>query len=248
MSNPEKCPVPHEKPKSWTSSLSGIFWASPGPEQCPVTPSLNLSESACPVSPESRDKWLRSNVKIAIEEPECSSDKLPSQPVYQTNVDLPEDRQILLIPRTGENQNWVYPSQKQFYEAMKRKNWNPEAQDMKTVVPIHNVVNERVWRLIQWWEEGQGGDKCGGIQLTSFKGESKKLTPRARWKVMMGYERPFDRHDWVVNRCGQEIEYVIDFYAGNGGKNDAASFFLDVRPKLNSVEGVRLRLVKALGL
>jgi hypothetical protein len=23
---------------------------------------------------------------------------------------------------------------------------------------------------------------------------------------------PFDRHDWVVDRCGQEVRYVIDFY------------------------------------
>jgi hypothetical protein len=25
-------------------------------------------------------------------------------------------------------------------------------------------------------------------------------------------ELPFDRHDWVVDRCGQEVRYVIDFY------------------------------------
>jgi hypothetical protein len=23
---------------------------------------------------------------------------------------------------------------------------------------------------------------------------------------------PFDRHDWIVDRCGREVRYVIDFY------------------------------------
>ena len=23
---------------------------------------------------------------------------------------------------------------------------------------------------------------------------------------------PFDRHDWYVDRCGEEVRYVIDFY------------------------------------
>ena len=38
----------------------------------------------------------------------------------------------------------------------------------------------------------------------------------------MGYQAPFDRHDWVVDRCGTRVEYVIDFYAGReagGGGN-----------------------------
>ena len=28
----------------------------------------------------------------------------------------------------------------------------------------------------------------------------------------MGGQLPFDRHDWYVDRCGQEVRYVIDFY------------------------------------
>ncbi|GMM36052.1 cytochrome c1 heme lyase [Saccharomycopsis crataegensis] len=228
----------------------------------------------CPVDPSTRDEWLKNmkqqggsgmpsnhpTMSYDIEEPKnnnnnatdgksCSSNELPDEPTYKTQVDLPIAREVSSIPRTGEDSNWVYPSQKQFFEAMQRKNWNPEASDMKTVVPIHNVVNERVWRLIQMWENGQGGDQCGGIQLTSFKGKSKKLTPRARWRLLWGYERPFDRHDWIVNRCGKDVEYVIDFYSGKQDPNSKSpAFFLDVRPKLNSFEGWRLRISKALGL
>lgn len=51
--------------------------------------------------------------------------------------------------RTG---NWVYPSEKMFFDAMKRKGHDTRAADMKTVVPIHNAVNERAWVEIKEWE------------------------------------------------------------------------------------------------
>lgn len=136
-----------------------------------------------------------------------------------------------------------------FFSAMSRKNYAPRERDMRSVVPLHNAVNERTWREILRWEAGQGGEACGGPRLVSFQGDATQLTPRARWKMLLGYQRPFDRHDWVVERCGTKVEYVIDFYEGK--KREAAkgpvSFYLDVRPKLNSVEGCRMRLAKYWG-
>lgn len=44
---------------------------------------------------------------------------------------------------------------------------------MKVVVPLHNSINERVWNYIKSWEDKQGGEACGGIKLTNFKGDSK---------------------------------------------------------------------------
>jgi hypothetical protein len=41
-----------------------------------------------------------------------------------------------------------------FFDAMRRKGHeNTRAQDMKTVVPIHNAVNERAWKEIREWEK-----------------------------------------------------------------------------------------------
>jgi cytochrome c heme-lyase len=48
--------------------------------------------------------------------------------------------------------NWVYPSEKMFFDAMKRKGYDARVADMKTVVPIHNAVNERAWKEIKEWE------------------------------------------------------------------------------------------------
>jgi cytochrome c heme-lyase len=46
-----------------------------------------------------------------------------------------------------------------FFAALKRKSHDPQAADMKTIVPIHNAVNERAWMEIKAWEAGRGGEK-----------------------------------------------------------------------------------------
>ena len=40
----------------------------------------------------------------------------------------------------------------------------------------------------------------------------RACSPLARLQSLVGGQRPFDRHDWVVDRCGEEVRYVIDFY------------------------------------
>lgn len=174
--------------------------------------------------------------------------------------------------------NWIYPSEKQFFEALMRKGNTPQstssaselATSVASIIPIHNAVNERAWKQILDWEKkapstDPGSGKCGGPKLYSFRGlgvDPQFLSPRARVNGWLGYQHPFDRHDWVVERCGGErVEYVIDFYQGktSGGNGNPAgltgnagpgklSFYLDVRPKLNTYEGWRMRFNRFVGL
>jgi cytochrome c heme-lyase len=55
-------------------------------------------------------------------------------------------------PDSDSDKVWIYPSEQMFFNAMKRKNWNPREEDMKFVVPIHNMVNEMAWKHILKWE------------------------------------------------------------------------------------------------
>lgn len=59
------------------------------------------------------------------------------------------------------------------------------------------------------------------------------------------YELPFDRHDWIVDRCGKSVRYIIDYY--DGGKVDEKYKFalLDVRPAMDSWENIwdRMKVV-----
>ncbi|KAL9090022.1 MAG: hypothetical protein Q9159_002190 [Coniocarpon cinnabarinum] len=176
-------------------------------------------------------------------------------------------------PTVSDQGNWVYPSESQFYDALVRKHGvakAPSQETMHNIVPIHNAVNERTWEEILHWErrvaasvtprsEGLGDrsdcveDTFSNPQLVSFRGDSQKLTPRARFKSLLGYQAPFDRHDWIVRRrTGEEIEYVIDFYSGKNSRHSGQamplSFYLDVRPKLNSLEGCRMRVMSFWGL
>ncbi|KAI5965728.1 CYT2 [Candida pseudojiufengensis] len=272
-----KCPVDHSTRQSWLSSLIWSKKEEPQLvpkhlEKNSSNPQIqhHQDQPVCPVNHETRSAWLE---KVSVTIPEdietsinntsinsnpssttkptktCDSNDIQNtlQDTTKTNINLPIEREISSIPRTSSNSNWIYPSEKQFFEAMVRKNWNPNSNDMKVIVPIHNLVNERCWKHIMIWEGNnykKAMEECGGITLTSFKGDSKKLTPRAWFKTqLLGHNGPFDRHDWIINRCGKEIEYVIDFY--NGENNQV---MLDVRPKLNSFEGFKLRIGRALGI
>lgn len=236
-------------------SWKNLLWASTNTESNTIT--------GCPV-PHGPDASIPADhpevpgiPKITTSEPEaieCSSDEVdqslqtPKTATAGSSL-LSQDRVISSIPRTNVDSNWVYPSEKQFFNAMLRKNWSPEEKDMKTVVPLHNMVNEVAWKYILNWERNQGGELCDGIQLTSFKGDATKLTPRAAiGHYIFGKDLPFDRHDWIINRCGKEIEYVIDFYTTPVNEGEEPKFFLDVRPKLNSLEGVKMRICRALGI
>jgi cytochrome c heme-lyase len=86
--------------------------------------------------------------------------------------------------------------------------------------------------------------RCDGPKLESFANKMDRMTPTARINTILGYTAPFDRHDWVIDRCGTRVDYVIDFYAGRPDGKGGPSFYLDVRPKLNTWEGVKMRAMR----
>lgn len=116
---------------------------------------------------------------------------------------LSSNRQISSIPISNDaklpphqadpSQNWMYPSEKQFYQAMERKvrnlgrfesqidlqGWDPSAEDMPNVVKIHNAVNERVWREISHWESSLH-PSCSCPKLKTFQGRPRDFSPKAR--------------------------------------------------------------------
>ena len=106
-------------------------------------------------------------------------------PVAQVPTALSQDRETSSIPKTTDGK-WVYPSEAQFFAAMARKNHNPQAADMKTIVPIHNAVNERAWSEILKWESGRGGEACGGVKLVNFQGRPNEKSPKAKWNMLLG--------------------------------------------------------------
>ena len=48
------------------------------------------------------------------------------------------------------------------------------------------------------------------------------------------YELPFDRHDWIIDRCGRRVRYIIDYYGCEPKEDQSVPIYLDVRPALDS--------------
>ncbi len=90
---------------------------------------------------------------------------LSQKPLPGQSAPLETSRITSSIPMAegGESKYWVYPSEQMFFDAMRRKNWDPKEVDMKTVVPIHNAVNERAWSQILDWERDTGSAQYTAI-------------------------------------------------------------------------------------
>ena len=71
-------------------------------------------------------------------------------------------------------------------------------------------LNENLTQILLW--ESFHCEECPTPQLTKFAGKPKELSPRAMFRRMLGYEPPFDRHDWVVDRCGTPVSPLLFTY------------------------------------
>ncbi len=55
--------------------------------------------------------------------------------------------------------------------------------------------------------------ECPNPTLSRFYGMDGVYSFKAQiYRRFFGLT-PFDRHDWVVNRCGKEVKYIIDYYS-----------------------------------
>lgn len=142
---PAACP-PAESPSNTTSSsttTSSQFSSMSG-----------KSMDGCPMSGASRDQSIDPKNQMPVQPNQ--------QPAPGQRFALPTDRYRSSIPKAAttpgsanqpnEEEAWLYPSPQMFYNAMRRKGWDPREEDMTAVVSIHNAVNERSWSQVLEWE------------------------------------------------------------------------------------------------
>lgn len=141
QSEPATCPVDHSKAtsSSWTQKISSLIW-SPSSE----TPNLPTNHPTIPSHPGLDNARVTSTIPRAFsaDADDCPVDHGAS--ANPSNAEIESGRDA--------SGNWVYPSEKMFFDAMKRKGYDAREVDMRTVVPIHNAVNERAWEKIKEWE------------------------------------------------------------------------------------------------
>ena len=171
------CPVDHSTRQAWLDHAKKAKpQEAPTPKETPTPKPNNIPHDLSQIPIQTRFS-LDHGAWLAIL-PRNSSLLSPAQ-----KSSLDTFREISTIPRalaagdkdvptnthspanneqdTGVDENsgnWVYPSEEMFFNAMKRKNFDPEATDMRTIVPIHNAVNEQAWKEIKAWEKGRGSE------------------------------------------------------------------------------------------
>ncbi|SJX65309.1 related to CYT2-holocytochrome-c1 synthase [Sporisorium reilianum f. sp. reilianum] len=210
----DKCPVDEETRLAWLKANPGK--AHPFQPDSSSAPPLQVQPQAGPSRRPSR--YDNDESRLSSEREISSIPRSYSALAHPTAAQAAQPSSTP-SPTDGEDSDgkWVYPSAKQFYNAMKRKQQNPQVADMDVVVPIHNAVNEQAWKQILAWERmwtrrAEGNEQT---KLISFKGRPRDVTWRAWMNGLAGYSPPFDRHDWTVERpTGEQVRYIIDFYTG----------------------------------
>jgi len=236
LSYPSECPM--SRSSEATTQTSPQLSPQVIPSECPMSREYS-PPSECPMNKgqgSSADQFNTDNMM-----PAPNQRPAPDQP-----FPLSTERVVSNIPKAGTDETWVYPSPQMFWNAMLRKGWRwkedeLEQKDMDHIINIHNANNEMAWREVLKWE-ALHADECMQPKLKKFAGYASKYSPRARIRHLMGYELPFDRHDWIVDRNGKEVRYIIDYYAGEKVNKDYEFALLDVRPALDSLEAFKDRM------
>lgn len=236
QSIPSECPM-HQSKEAAKPKVAEI------PSECPMHASQKPAPSWVSECPSSNAGLVMDKKTDDIDPlnmmPPPNQRPSPDQP-----FPLPTDRQKSTIPKAGTDETWTYPSQQMFWNAMLRKGWrwkeeetmNPNTMD--NIIKIHNANNESAWQEVLKWE-ALHAQECGNPKLKSFGGKATDFSPRARFRSWLGYQLPFDRHDWIVDRCGKEVRYVIDYYdVGEVDTKTHEFAVLDVRPAIDSLEAV----------
>lgn len=254
------CPVKHSPSSSTDTNVQSSPWGSwfrkqpaqPQAKQEPPAPcgSSSINQGSCPIQNGSLPSSIEEAAKHAQTPQPDQTIPLSTHRTMSSIPKGPSDSSSSTTPTPNHqpqnNSKWVYPSEQQFYNAMKRKGWDIAPGTESTipfVVQIHNAVNERGWKEIREWESMRHNHDP---KLVKFIGRPKDLSPKARVLSSLWLRKePFDRHDWYVSReDGSDMRrYVIDFYNGKeeGLKEQPSqqqqpslpSMYLDVRPALD---------------
>lgn len=154
------CPVDHKTREAWLQQA-----AKSKPQASPLPTSSSSPSEGCdssqidqslPQHPIPSSTTLR---RLATEREVSSIPRAVPTGTHQNAAEPTKpansERDTGADKKTG---NWIYPSEQMFFDAMKRKAYNPNETDMRTIVPIHNAVNERAWKEIKEWEKGRGAE------------------------------------------------------------------------------------------
>ena len=136
-----------------------------------------VSHNGCPVSSSSGERKY---------DPSVSDERFGQEQQNDQTSLLSTSRAVSSIPRINDDKKpdhqpngsdrWVYPSEQQYFNAIRRKGYNPSEADIPATLYIHNHVNEESWRRIILWEKIRANENP---TLRRFVGRPKDVSPQA---------------------------------------------------------------------
>ena len=210
-------------------SKGGVSSAPADGESCPVRSKPKKTADACPVRGKEAPRYKNKEQYNVYNQKIDPTNQMPSEANQvrspdsawtahgASKIDNPERRD-----GTGDV---AVPISADVLNALVRKNKTEGAseKDIVDVVAVHNNMNEKTWKQVLIWEDLV--ENKFEPTLLRFLGRPDELSPRARLKMLFGHPEPFDRHDWYVDRGGEEVRYIIDYY------HDESNTGNDKRPK-----------------
>lgn len=236
------CPVPHDQRAAAVATKAP---AAAAPDGCPVMhdsakTKTSAASDGCPVKhgPTSGAAGSEKEIYNVYGQRIDPTNMMPfnpnQEPSDEQRYPLPQERVQSTIPKGGTEGTWLYPSEQMFFNALKRKGKGDDVHeaDVPTIVAIHNNMNERAWAQVEHYERVCHPES--DPKLLKFCGRPDDLTPLAYAKHLLGLGKPFDRHDWTIQRSDDtRVRYVIDYYFDD---NKTAE---DKVPELHSAASVQ---------
>jgi len=266
-----KCPVDHKNRSLWGVLGIGSDSDSSSTKQqqnsvTTTTTTTTINDKNIPASleeaamyaqtPQPNQRLPLSTHRLESSIPSRSINANSNPPAHQIKIPKLNENDENSGSNDTDNNKWVYPSEQQVFNAMKRKGWKGiEEESIPSFLQIHNSVNERSWKEVRKWEEQvyantnnhstvSGGNGNGNnIELVRFEGRPKDLSPKAWFlSTFLSQDKPFDRHDWYIsNNKQEEKRYILDFYMEGNSFVD-----IDVRPALDTPEAFGQRGIQLL--
>ncbi|GLD93692.1 hypothetical protein PINS_up002297 [Pythium insidiosum] len=226
------CPVQHDKKQPTAQAQPQREGGCPVQHDKPAA-----SGGGCPVQHDKKDGGEQEIYNVYGQRIDPTN-MMPYNPNQEPNDEqrypLTQERVQSTIPKGGTEGTWLYPSEQMFFNALKRKGKGEDVHegDVSTIVAIHNNMNERAWAQVEQYEKVCHPES--DPKLLKFCGRPDTLTPIAWVKNVLGYGKPFDRHDWTILRSDNtQVRYVIDYYFDDEKATE------DKVPELHSASSVK---------
>jgi cytochrome c heme-lyase len=140
------------------------------------------------------------------------------------------DEDTVAAASSSDEDTVDFESMAQVFEYMRLTGTHLDDRELRVIAA--GISYRAAWRGIMDFESlprlGCGCAEAKFVKLLTNQGP----TIKSQFLGALGYSTPFDRMDYIVDRCGTHHRYIVEFY-----QTSETEFKVDARPAFNSGTG-----------